>query len=53
VDEFYLHQPDTSARLEATLEACHGLATQGLIGRLGMSNYHAIEVGDSVKKHEG
>jgi hypothetical protein len=44
VDEFYLHQPDTAASLEATLEACHHLVTKGLIGALGMSNYHAIEV---------
>lgn len=44
MDEFYLHQPDTSASLEETLEACHNLVAKGLIGALGMSNYHAIEV---------
>ena len=54
VDEFFLHQPDPGCDLRATLEAAHGLAERGLIGRLGLSNFHAAEVGrcvDLCRKH--
>jgi len=44
VEEFYLHQPDTEHELSATLAAVHEMCQQGLIGKLGMSNYHAVEV---------
>ncbi len=44
VDEFYLHQPDTEASLAGSLEAAHGLVQRGLVGAVGMSNYHAVEV---------
>lgn len=54
VDEFFLHQPDPGCDLRATLEAAHGFAERGLIGRLGLSNFHAAEVGrcvDLCRKH--
>ena len=44
VDEFYLHQPDTNNALEESLRAAHELKAEGLINKIGMSNYHASEV---------
>jgi aflatoxin B1 aldehyde reductase len=44
VDEFYLHQPDTENDLAVSLRAAHELIEQGLVGRLGMSNYHEAEI---------
>ena len=44
VKEFYLHQPDPEADLEASLRCTDALAKEGLIGAVGMSNYHASEV---------
>ena len=49
VDEFYLHQPDTECNLAESLEVCHDFVKQGLIVRLGMSNYHASEVERAVE----
>jgi aflatoxin B1 aldehyde reductase len=48
VDEFYLHQPDTENDLVATLEAANQLVKEGLVKRLGMSNYHESEVERAV-----
>jgi aflatoxin B1 aldehyde reductase len=44
VDELYLHQPDTEHELAESLAAAHDLVAKGLVRRLGMSNYHDIEV---------
>lgn len=44
VDEFYLHQPDTENDLVVSLQAAHELVVKGLVGRLGMSNYHESEI---------
>lgn len=44
VDEFYLHQPDTNNPLEDSLRCCHELVQEGLIQKIGLSNYHALEV---------
>lgn len=44
VDELYLHQPDTVNDLAESLATAHDLVTKGLVKRLGMSNYHDIEV---------
>ena len=44
VDEFYLHQPDANNALEESLRAAHELKAEGLINKIGMSNYHASEV---------
>eukprot|EP00602_Paraphysomonas_sp_CaronLab_P006842 CAMPEP_0185019266 /NCGR_PEP_ID=MMETSP1103-20130426/1883_1 /TAXON_ID=36769 /ORGANISM="Paraphysomonas bandaiensis, Strain Caron Lab Isolate" /LENGTH=336 /DNA_ID=CAMNT_0027549473 /DNA_START=74 /DNA_END=1084 /DNA_ORIENTATION=- len=49
VDEFYLHQPDTENDLAETLAAAHELVQRGLVGRLGMSNYHESEVERAVQ----
>jgi len=48
VDEFYLHQPDTECSLESTLEKTNELVDRGLIGSIGMSNYHGTEVQRAV-----
>ena len=42
--EYYLHQPDPEHSLEETLRCAHDLVKAGRIGRIGMSNYHALEV---------
>jgi len=44
VDELYLHQPDTEADLFESLEAVNSLVEEGLVGAVGMSNYHVSEV---------
>ena len=44
VDLFYLHAPDLSTPIEATLEACQTLFEQGKFRELGLSNYPAWEV---------
>lgn len=49
VDEFYLHQPDTENDLAASLAAAHSLVQRGLVGRIGMSNYHEDEVERAVQ----
>lgn len=49
VDEFYLHQPDTECDLAETFAACHTLVQEGLVRRVGMSNYHASEVARAVE----
>jgi aflatoxin B1 aldehyde reductase len=49
VDEFYLHQPDTENDLALSLQAAHELIVKGLVGRLGMSNYHEDEVERAMK----
>lgn len=49
VDEFYLHQPDTENDLATSLQAVHELIQRGVVGRLGMSNYHEDEVERAVK----
>ena len=49
MDEFYLHQPDTENDLSASLAAAHDLVQRGLVGRIGMSNYHEDEVERAVQ----
>ena len=49
VDEFYLHQPDTECDLAESLAACDAFVKRGLVGRLGMSNYHASEVARALE----
>jgi len=44
MEEFYLHQPDTEHSLRESLIAADALVRQGLVRRVGMSNYHASEV---------
>lgn len=44
VDELYLHQPDAEHSLKDSLEAVHECVKGGLVGRVGMSNYHETEV---------
>jgi aflatoxin B1 aldehyde reductase len=48
IDEFYLHQPDPENDLKESLQAVNSLYEQGLIRRLGMSNYHEAEVERAV-----
>ena len=42
--EYYLHQPDTEHSLLESLREAHAMVTEGTIGAIGMSNYHADEV---------
>lgn len=49
VDELYLHQPDIENDLVASLASAHGLVSRGLVKRIGMSNYHEVEVERSLK----
>jgi aryl-alcohol dehydrogenase-like predicted oxidoreductase len=42
--EYYLHQPDPKHSLLESLQTLDGYYKKGLIGRIGMSNYHASEV---------
>jgi aflatoxin B1 aldehyde reductase len=44
VDELYLHQPDTENALSDSLEAADLCVKEGLAKRIGMSNYHEVEV---------
>lgn len=48
LQEFYLHRPDPSCDLEASLEACDVLVREGLVREVGLSNYHAVEVARAV-----
>lgn len=43
-DEYYLHQPDTEHALLESLQCLNELVQQGVIAKIGMSNYHAHEV---------
>eukprot|EP00164_Ancoracysta_twista_P005638 GFYU01007731.1.p1 GENE.GFYU01007731.1~~GFYU01007731.1.p1 ORF type:complete len:373 (+),score=103.99 GFYU01007731.1:34-1152(+) len=43
-DTFYLHAPDTSTRIESTLEAVDKLHKAGKFKVLGLSNYQSWEV---------
>ena len=45
VDLFYLHAPDHSVPIEATLAAVHELHQEGKFKRFGLSNYAAWQVG--------
>ena len=49
VGEFYLHQPDPEHSLLESLQKAHELKIQGLIGAVGMSNYHASEMERAFK----
>ena len=54
VDELYLHQPDTENALMDSLQAADLCIKEGLVKRLGMSNYHESEVQraiDLCKEH--
>jgi aflatoxin B1 aldehyde reductase len=42
--EYYLHQPDTEAALLESLREAHAMVSEGKVGAVGMSNYHASEV---------
>jgi len=44
IDEYYLHQPDTENSLLESLKAAHELVAEGLVSKIGMSNYHACEM---------
>ena len=48
VDELYLHQPDTEHPLSESLEAADMCVKLGLAKRIGMSNYHEVEVQRAV-----
>lgn len=49
VDELYLHQPDTENSLSISLEVADGFVKEGLVKRIGMSNYHEVEVQRAVE----
>mmetsp|Transcript_24800 Transcript_24800/g.41964 ORF Transcript_24800/g.41964 Transcript_24800/m.41964 type:complete len:358 (-) Transcript_24800:185-1258(-) len=49
VDELYLHQPDTEHPLTESLEAADMCVKDGLVKRIGMSNYHEIEVQRAIE----
>lgn len=54
VDELYLHQPDTEHSLMESLQAVDQCVREGLVRRVGMSNYHEVEVQramDLCKEH--
>ena len=38
--EYYLHQPDTEHSLLESLTCAHELVKDGIVGTIGMSNYH-------------
>ena len=42
--EYYLHQPDTEHSLLESLTCAHELVKDGVVGTIGMSNYHASEM---------
>ncbi|GKY93155.1 hypothetical protein MPSEU_000283500 [Mayamaea pseudoterrestris] len=42
--EYYLHQPDTKHDLLSSLQYLHELVQDGTIQRIGMSNYHYLEM---------
>lgn len=42
--EYYLHQPDTNHSLLSSLETAHQFKMEGLISKIGLSNYHFLEV---------
>jgi aryl-alcohol dehydrogenase-like predicted oxidoreductase len=44
VDDIYLQKPDTEVSLAGTPAAAHRLKQRGLVGAVGMRNYHAAEV---------
>lgn len=46
VDLFYLHQPDPATPLADTVGAVAELAADGLIGRVGVSNYAAWQIAE-------
>ena len=48
VDELYLHQPDTENSLCDSLEEADLCVKEGLVKRIGLSNYHEIEVQRAV-----
>ena len=43
--EYYLHQPDTEHSLLESLQCANELVNAGIISTVGMSNYHAREMG--------
>lgn len=43
-DEYYLHQPDINNSLYDSLVCLNEYCNDGIIGNIGMSNYHADEV---------
>lgn len=49
LSEFYLHQPDTENPLLDSLMCTSGLVSSKKVSRLGMSNYHAVEVERAFK----
>ena len=49
-DLFYLHAPDHSTPIDATLDAVQKLQKEGLFQRWGLSNYSAWQVVDIVHK---
>ncbi|WP_116952495.1 aldo/keto reductase [Jiangella endophytica] len=46
VDLFYLHQPDPATPLADTVAEVAALAADGLIGRVGVSNYAAWQIAE-------
>ena len=44
LEEFYLHQPDPDSDLLESLRCTDALVREGIVRRVGMSNYHASEV---------
>jgi aryl-alcohol dehydrogenase-like predicted oxidoreductase len=46
VDLFYLHQPDPATPLSETVEALAALVGEGLVGRVGVSNFAAWQIAE-------
>lgn len=49
VGVFYLHQPDTEHPLDDSLRCVHDLVSEGLIARVGLSNFSAQETERAVE----
>lgn len=44
LDELYLHQPDPATPLLESLRTTDAMVREGVVGKIGLSNYHASEV---------
>jgi aflatoxin B1 aldehyde reductase len=44
LEEYYLHQPDPESSLLESLQFLHQLVSDGLVSKIGMSNYHVSEM---------
>lgn len=48
IDLFYLHQPDRATPLQETLRTVADLVAEGKIGALGVSNFAAWQIADTI-----